>query len=211
MGRTGREGTGQLSGLTWSCWRRAAATTVSRAATSTLLQRLCAPPRPYSPRLPKAPPPGAQFNPEEQRPLPREPPYSLLPPGPRAASPVQSKEVEESQRVSPKIPKSSIQRSASPALPPPLLPSPRLRLLFPGRPPGPTEPSASVAFSPPPAPPARPVLASRLPPGVSSPSSCCSSSSSRSSMLHCSRPGGPGQRLLSSLSFSFASSCCCFF
>ena len=66
--------------------------------------------------------------------------------------------------MSPKIPKSSIQRSASPALPPPLLPSPRLRLLFPGRPPGPTEPSASAAFSPPPAPPARPALASRSPP-----------------------------------------------
>ncbi|KAM5329714.1 uncharacterized protein AAES06_010605 [Glossophaga mutica] len=46
-------------------------------------------------------------------------------------------------------------------VPPPLLPSPRLRLLFPGSPPGPTEPSASVAFSPPPA---RPALASRLPP-----------------------------------------------
>ncbi|XP_035876006.1 proline-rich protein 36-like [Phyllostomus discolor] len=95
----------------------------------------------------------------------REPPYSLLPPGP----------LQKSRNPASK-------GARPPALPPPLLLSPRLRLLFPGRPPGPLEPSASAAFSPPLAPPARPVLASRLPLCVSSPSSCCSSSS-RSSLL----------------------------
>ncbi|XP_045696444.1 stress response protein NST1-like [Phyllostomus hastatus] len=124
-------GTGQLAGLTWSCWLRAAAT-VFRAATSTLLQRLCAPPRPYSPRLPKAPPPVPNLILRSSG-CCREPPYSLSPPGPRVASPVQSEEVVESQRVSPKIPKSSIQRSASPrppstptpfSSPPPPLPGP---------------------------------------------------------------------------------------
>ncbi|XP_039720854.1 uncharacterized protein C11orf96-like [Pteropus medius] len=97
--RTQGGGPGQLGGLTWSCWLRPAAATASRAATSTFLQRLRVPPRPPSPRLPKPPPPGGQFNPAELRPTPREPPSSLPPPGPRAASPVQSEEVKESQRA----------------------------------------------------------------------------------------------------------------
>ncbi|XP_070445783.1 uncharacterized protein [Equus przewalskii] len=92
-------GPGQLRGLTWSCWLRAAAATASRAATSTLLQRLRAPPRPRSPRPPQPPPPGGQFNPAELRPPPRGCPWSLPPPGPRAASPVHSEEVEESERL----------------------------------------------------------------------------------------------------------------
>lgn len=117
-------GPGQLGGLTWSCWLRPAAATASRAATSTFLQRLRVPPRPPSPRLPKPPPPGGQFNPAELRPTPREPPSSLLPPGPRAASPVQSEEVKESQRVSPKTRNPASKGARPPALPPPLLPSP---------------------------------------------------------------------------------------
>ncbi|XP_031789867.1 myb-related transcription factor, partner of profilin-like [Piliocolobus tephrosceles] len=74
-----------------------AAATASRAATSTFLQRLRALPRPRSRRRPAPPPPGGQFNPAEQRPLPRKPPWSPPPPSPRAASPVQSEEVEETR------------------------------------------------------------------------------------------------------------------
>nr|XP_028690310.1 histone-lysine N-methyltransferase SETD1B-like [Macaca mulatta] len=123
-GRTQRGGRGQFQGLTWSCWLWAAAATASRAATSTFLQRLRALPRPRSRRRPAPPPPGGQFNPAEQRPLPRKPLWSPPPPSPRAASPVQSEEVEKSQRVSPKTRNPASKGARPPALPPPLPPFP---------------------------------------------------------------------------------------
>ncbi|XP_070336262.1 uncharacterized protein [Odocoileus virginianus] len=71
--------------------------------------------------------PGGRFNPAQLRPPPREHPQWLPlppPPGPRAASPVQSEEVEESRRVSPKTRNPASRGARPPALPPPLPPSP---------------------------------------------------------------------------------------
>lgn len=129
-GKTRRGGPGPLGGaggLTWSCWLRAAAATASRAATSTFLQRLRAPPRPRSPRALQPPPPRGRFS-------PAEPPWSPPPPGPGAASPVQSEEVQASPRVSPKSRNPASEGARPPALPPPLplLLRLRLRLLFAG-------------------------------------------------------------------------------
>ncbi|XP_061055191.1 basic proline-rich protein-like [Eubalaena glacialis] len=68
--------------------------------------------------------PGGRLNPAQLRPPPRESPQWLPPPGPRAASPVQSEEVEESQRVSPKPRNPASKGARPPALPPPLARSP---------------------------------------------------------------------------------------
>lgn len=65
---------GPLGGLTWSCWLRTAAATASRFASSTLLQRLRAPPRPPPPSgagsAPRSPPP------RRRRPAPARPAQS---------------------------------------------------------------------------------------------------------------------------------------
>ncbi|XP_069917336.1 uncharacterized protein [Oryctolagus cuniculus] len=94
-------GPGQFRGLTWSCWLRAVAATASRAGTSTFLQLLRAPPRPHSPRLPRRRLRAANLIPPSSGRRRGSPPWSPPPPppSPRAASPVQSEEVEESQRL----------------------------------------------------------------------------------------------------------------